>query len=88
MNMPDLRRAVASGLEADQVDTWNNPTRQSVGIALTTDDGCTMYIVVSHADAARIGWDLVNASAGVESDLVAEAARWDYARWAEFRAAQ
>jgi hypothetical protein len=65
MSMQTIRQAVASGLAADQIDTWNNPTQQTAGIALATDDGCVMYIVISHADAAQIGWDLVQASAGI-----------------------
>lgn len=67
MTMQDIRQVVATGLPADQIDTWNNPTAGTVGIALSDDEGCAMYVVVSYADAARIGWDLVHASAGLEA---------------------
>lgn len=67
MTMQDIRQVVAIGLPADQIDTWNNPLKRTIGIALADDDGCAMYILVSHADASRIGWDLVHASAGVEA---------------------
>jgi hypothetical protein len=70
MNMQDIQHIVATGLPADQIDTWNNPLKRTIGIALTADDGCAMYIVLSHADAARIGWDLVHASGGVEANGV------------------
>jgi hypothetical protein len=65
--MQDIRQVVATGLPADQIDTWNNPLKRTVGIALTDDEGCAMYIVVSYADAARIGWDLVHASVDAEA---------------------
>jgi hypothetical protein len=68
VTMQDIRQVVSTGLPADQIDTWNNPTKRTVGIALTDDEGCAMYIVLSHAEAARIGWDLIHASIGVEPD--------------------